>query len=200
MHVLVSFVKILYSTIGFVPVFAIFVKPYKVSSIMKIQKKIITLFVVLMFTGCDPLYHVFFSNISERSIIVNYYTSFYPDTTIMDYWNEIPIESQDTSMIYEVIGTLPDFFRPNSDDVLLDTVSIFIYDADSINYYSWDTVVKYYMILQRYDISMSDLEELEKSRNFSLLFFPPTEAMKHIHMWPPYGTYDRNGRRKEVKH
>ena len=166
---------------------------------MKIQKKIITLFVVLMFTGCDPLYHVFFSNISERSIIVNYYTSFYPDTTIMDYWNETPIESQDTSMIFEVIGTLPDFFRPNSDDVLLDTVSIFVYDADSINYYSWDKVVKYYMILQRYDISMSDLEELEKSRNFSLLFFPPTEAMKHIHMWPPYGTYDENGRQKDKR-
>ena len=166
---------------------------------MRTHITIIILFIVLMFTGCDPIYYVFFSNTSERSIVINYYTSSYPDTTILDYWNETPIESQDTSMIYEVIGTLPDFFRPYPDDVLLDTVSLFVYDADSIDYYSWDTVVKYYKILQRYDLSMSDLEELGKSRKSSLLFFPPTEAMKHIHMWPPYGTYDEHGRRKDTK-
>lgn len=163
------------------------------------KRIIIILFVVLMFTGCDPLYYVYFSNSSERSIIVNYYTSCYPDTIILDYWDETPIESQDTLTIFDCIGTLPDFFRPYPDDVILDTVSIFVYDADSINYYSWDTVIKYYKILQRYDISMSDLEGLENSDCSSILFFPPTEEMKHIHMWPPYGTYDESGQKKSNK-
>lgn len=164
---------------------------------MKYLKVFIILSVLFMFIGCDPLYSIYFANNSNKSIVVNYYSSYYPDTIILDYCDTPPIESQDTGRIYETIGTLPDFFRPY--DVLLDTVSVFVYDADTVNYYSWDTVVKYNLILQRYDISMSDLEELEKNRHSSILFFPPTVDMKHIHMWPPYGTYDENEQKKNFQ-
>jgi hypothetical protein len=65
-----------------------------------------------------------------------------------------------------------------------DTLMIFIFDACTLEHNSWDTVVKHNMVQQRYDLSLENLQKLEWS-----VSFPPTEAMKHIKMYPPYGTY-----------
>ena len=44
------------------------------------------------------------------------------------------------------------------------------------------------ILFSLYDISLND---------FRLMFyhptFPPTEEMRNIKMWPPYGTYDSTG-------
>lgn len=75
-----------------------------------------------------------------------------------------------------------------------DTLLIFVFNADTLDTYGWDYVREHYKVLQRYDLSLEDLQDL----NFRLCF-PPSEAMKHIHMWPPYGTYDENGNRITIK-
>lgn len=90
---------------------------------------------------------------------------------------------------------MPDFFYYGGTRV--DTVSFFVFDSDTIDYYSWDTVVKKNMVLQHYDLSIFDLENLMVSKYSSILHFPPTEKMKHIHMWPPYGMFDANRGKKE---
>jgi uncharacterized protein Smg (DUF494 family) len=65
-----------------------------------------------------------------------------------------------------------------------DTIVIFLFDAYTLENNAWDTIVKRYMVLQRYDLSLQDLQKLEW-----MLPFPPTETMKHMRMYPPYGTY-----------
>jgi len=69
-----------------------------------------------------------------------------------------------------------------------DTLLVFIINADTLEKYGWDSVRTCYKVEQRYDLSLEDLQYLDFK-----LCFPPSEAMKGIRMWPPYGTYDEEG-------
>lgn len=62
-----------------------------------------------------------------------------------------------------------------------DTISFFIYDVDTLNKYPRETIREQYMILKRYDLSFYDLQKL----NYTL-YYPPTEAMRDMKMWPPF--------------
>lgn len=64
-----------------------------------------------------------------------------------------------------------------------DTLMIFVFDAQVFENTHWDSVVKDYMIIKRYDVSLQDLRD-----NDWLLTYPPTEAMKDIKQFPPYGS------------
>ena len=49
-------------------------------------------------------------------------------------------------------------------------------------------------VVQIYYVSIDDANAIERTNNKKCtVFFPPTEAMKHVKMWPPYGTYDEEG-------
>jgi len=67
-----------------------------------------------------------------------------------------------------------------------DTLSFVIIDADTIAAYSWDIINKEYKIRQRYDLSFHDLQKL----NYTL-YYPPTEAMRDMKMWPKYGAVEK---------
>ena len=169
--------------------------------------KIITLNLLLTLNSCDPLFYISMVNnynepiyfaIPELNCI-----SLYPDTILpIDIAVDSYLESrgklkpQDTITFYQA-------WAPSVEDIFCgnDTLSIYVFNADTVDYYSWDTVVKYNMVLQRYDLSRQDFEDRNESWDWieAWLYFPPTEAMKHIHMWPPYGTYDEHGRRKDTK-
>ena len=62
-----------------------------------------------------------------------------------------------------------------------DTVMIFIFDGDVIGNVDWEIVKKDYLILQRYDLSLQDLQKLNWKVDY-----PPTEAMKEMKMYPSY--------------
>ena len=62
-----------------------------------------------------------------------------------------------------------------------DTISMFIFDSDTFNMYSWEEIRNGYKILQRYDLSDEDFKALRHS-----ISYPPTEAMKDVKMYPPY--------------
>jgi hypothetical protein len=47
-------------------------------------------------------------------------------------------------------------------------IMYFIYNANTLETVPWDTVVKYYMILERYDLSLEDLESMDWT-----LTYPP---------------------------
>jgi hypothetical protein len=64
-----------------------------------------------------------------------------------------------------------------------DIMRIFILSESVVKSYEWNEIRDKYMILQRYDLSLSDLERL----NFEVTY-PPNEAMKDIKMYPPYGS------------
>ena len=64
-----------------------------------------------------------------------------------------------------------------------DTLSIFIFDYDIIERYDWQTIRDNYTILVRYDFSQKDLQKLKWC-----IYYPPTEEMKDMKMFPPYGS------------
>ena len=169
---------------------------------MKLIKAIVITCLLFLLTSCDPVYTFYFVNQSDRSVY-SFLGYNYPDTLLTTLIPGDPYGFGDTALLWQEIGVSSNVFETVDETIhkikTVDTLSVFIIDLDTLEYYSWDTVVKYNLVLQRYDISLSDMEELEKNRHSSILIFPPTDDMKHIHMWPPYGTYDEHGRKKDKK-
>ncbi|MDL2224545.1 hypothetical protein LJB92_04445 [Bacteroidales bacterium OttesenSCG-928-M06] len=66
-----------------------------------------------------------------------------------------------------------------------DTISIFFFDPDTLAAYDWSIIRNEYKILVRYDLSHSDLRYLEWE-----IYYPPTEKMKDIKMFPPYESFN----------
>jgi hypothetical protein len=62
----------------------------------------------------------------------------------------------------------------------------FVLDAYTWEHESSQTIIDNYLVLQRYDLGLEDIQKLGWS-----LPFPPTEAMKDMKMYPPYGTYNK---------
>lgn len=167
---------------------------------MKTIKKIsILIILICLITSCEHTHCIYLVNNSYRSICVvspelEYGIVAYPDTVLpsgLSINNDnLLYGTNNTFVIYEGLSGWYHLFNTR------DTVSVFIIDADTINYYSLDSVIEKNMVLQRYDIGLNDVNDLCVSKDVSILSFPPTEAMKHIHMWPPYGTYDEHGQKK----
>jgi len=63
-----------------------------------------------------------------------------------------------------------------------DTMSIFFFDPDTLAKYEWETIRQEYKILVRYDLSHNDLKKLNWR-----IYYPPTEEMKDMKMYPSYG-------------
>ena len=78
------------------------------------------------------------------------------------------------------MGTFPHLFET---EWQTDTIHVFLFDVEIVNSISWKEIADRYLILQRYDFSLKDIEELKHT-----FFYPPTPEMAHIHMWPPYET------------
>lgn len=61
-----------------------------------------------------------------------------------------------------------------------DTMSIFIFDPNTLAKYDWAIIRDKYKILIRYDLSHQDLKMLDWR-----IYYPPTEAMKDMKMYTP---------------
>lgn len=68
-----------------------------------------------------------------------------------------------------------------------DTVSIYIFSQDTLNKYTWQEIQQNYSIQQRYDLSLYDFNTLTNEYGIPVIPYPPTEAMKNMRMYPPYG-------------
>ena len=71
-------------------------------------------------------------------------------------------------------------------DCNVDTVSIYYFDRDTINRYGWETVQREYKVLQRYDLSIADIQHLTIRNGCAKIPYPPTAAMSEMRMYPPY--------------
>ncbi|GHT77113.1 hypothetical protein FACS189413_19790 [Bacteroidia bacterium] len=69
----------------------------------------------------------------------------------------------------------------------LDTFSLFLFDTDTLACYSWSEIKTEYKILQRYDLSSGDIKKLLDEYDRVIIPYPPTEAIKDMKMYPPYG-------------
>lgn len=132
------------------------------------KKFIVLLFLITVFlNGCDwfamdRYYSICFKNNSESSIAA-YFTRpfpepdpFYPDTSLANKKPsllEIPRnEKRYWNISYE--------YKYLFDAIPSDTISVFIFHADTINKFTWDEVRDGYKVLKRYDLSLKDLETM----------------------------------------
>ena len=63
-----------------------------------------------------------------------------------------------------------------------DSLFVYIFDAELIENTPWEVIAKDYLVLKRYDLTLEDLQRL----NWKITY-PPTEAMKDVKQYPPYG-------------
>ena len=176
-------------------------------TIKAIIQVIVLIIVVLTAHSCwkDSEYnhwHIPFKNNTEKRMYVDFYYHDkwlpylgYPDTLFGSYDPSNPAANgmylvEPYEEDYEALFSLEFTWEGGFID-LYDTLMIFVFDADTLETLGWDQVRTNYKVLQRYDLRLEDLQYL----GFRLCF-PPEEKMKHIHMWPPYGTYDENGWKK----
>lgn len=157
---------------------------------------------MLCITGCEKWmdehigkqYYGFNNNadygISLYSLVISpNYTNpvIYPDTTLPyqePRWI-IDINPMNEMGIYEGHSSMQEYYA----DYNTDTMSLFVISTYTLKKDGWDFVRDSYDILQRYDIGVNEFNHT--------LSFPPSEEMRDIKMWPPYGTYDENGHRIE---
>jgi hypothetical protein len=114
--------------------------------------------VILIFFGChkDEHRYIYLQNKSNKAI---YYglSSSYPDTSLTKIEDH---PGNNGSIAYKVKSdnktTLPAaFFELNS------TIQLFIFDSDIIENNPWDSIVKHYLILKRYQFTELDMEKLD---------------------------------------
>ncbi len=100
----------------------------------------------------DRVYRFWVKNNSQKSIafLVSYN---YPDTIIPDAYNKIRGVSPGSKTSYDSKEKWEDVFSK----LPADTLSIFIFDGDTLSKYDWQVVRNNYKILKRYDISLDDL-------------------------------------------
>lgn len=70
------------------------------------------------------------------------------------------------------------------------------YGVDTLSFYIME--IPNQKIIQRYDMSLANMELLKDENNCYKLRFPPNKIMKTVKMWPPYGTYDATGHRVDT--
>ena len=146
-----------------------------------LTKSIILLFLLIMITACPELgykHYFWFSNNYTSDVFVYLGVaprelggSLYPDTGVAETKCGIPLGKNEFM-----------YYSYNYEYHINDTLCLFIFDANTYNSYSWEEIKTNYMVLQRYDLSLSDFQKLNKQ-----ITYPPTEAMKEIKMYPPYG-------------
>ncbi len=59
--------------------------------------------------------------------------------------------------------------------------SFMLFDYDLLMTENPETIAENYMVLVRYDVTLDDLDRLDWT-----LHYPPTPAMRDVHMYPPY--------------
>jgi hypothetical protein len=135
---------------------------------MKLRLILILVFSSI-FSGCpmDRWYSIRITNNSSKDIMVlpgyaRYGANEYPDTTLpMKKPVLINVRKNDYNFLDasfewgKIINDLPS-----------DTLSIFYFEADSINNLTWERIRTEYIILKRDDLSLSDLE----LKNWALTF------------------------------
>ncbi|WP_299523702.1 hypothetical protein [Winogradskyella sp.] len=125
------------------------------------------------------------SNNSETSINVYFNTDqnfqyIYPDSTITNFENRIS-EKILPSQIIAVSGGSSHWESIFEINVPNDTLSMFIINSDTLNLYNLGEIGSTYNILKRYDLSLSNLKDLD-----FIVSYPPTLEMENIRQYPEF--------------
>jgi len=143
--------------------------------------------ILLSFASCDNFYGLWIFNNTNNAIY--FYSNAEPQNTVV---RDTSINfSNDNTYYFALIQPKTKHYddwgqcdpeRYVRLKIPHDTLSIFFFDKDTIERYSWEEIRSEYKILCRYDVSAQDI----KRHNYTFSY-PPDESMKDIKMYPPYG-------------
>ena len=148
---------------------------------MKQLKFIALLFILPMLVACpaiDYKHFIRFDNNSDTDVYIymglwGRGNSLYPDTTI---GAEVKC-----GVLFKKGETRYYSYNYDYNQEHTNVLCLFIFDANVFDTCSWGEIKKDYKILRRYDLSLQDIERLDRK-----ISYPPTETMKNIKMYPPY--------------
>ncbi|GHU85653.1 hypothetical protein FACS1894153_1260 [Bacteroidia bacterium] len=162
---------------------------------IKILKRIINISVIcsilFIITGCpfamDYKYQWCVHNKTSDTLgvymafgIYEFSPTSYPDTTLPVYLDKNMIFMSEPNTERTIFGT-----GIRWDKIIIelpkDTLSIFVFNYDTLKNYTWEEINENYKILVRYDLSYNDLNMLKFT-----IHYPPTIEMKNMKMYPPY--------------
>ena len=157
------------------------------------NKKTTILIVVacaLLLVQCKKSKEIIIKNNAEYIISV-YPSTYSADDLIVRYPDtSLDVELLHVAMAFQPVGNSLTLFYNSPLEVFkqfgVDTLSLYIIETGKPQ------------IIQRYDVSVADMDDLVGKHRASWLSFPPTEEMRNIKMWPPYGTYDATGHRVDT--
>jgi len=144
----------------------------------------ILMFIVCLTLGsCEPPTQTYKFRIINNSDMTLYFdpnvsnrANVYPDTLIRETKVQLKIWPHTASHQGGIISTEEVFRRHN-----IDTLSIYFFDAETVDNIPWETIREEYKVLKRYDLSLEDIQFLDYE-----ISYPPTEQMKDMRMYPPY--------------
>ena len=127
----------------------------------------------------------------------------YPDTLLdnitIDFkrMNMVPPNERD-SVTYIYLNRGENNLRVYFSQLPYGYFTVLFISLDTIKKYGWEDVVKNNHIYQRYDLCYDDVAPIKAATvsytdnpDWELWFsVPPTDCMKDVKMWPPYGYYE----------
>lgn len=132
----------------------------------KMNKYILILMFLIINTNCKKSilqqeYTIDLINKSDHSIgyyfaIGGQYGTFYPDS----------LPESNNYIMYDISKVISPGYMGHLDwneffdNLPKDTLSVFIFHTDTLNKYTWSDIRDNYMILKRYDLSQSDLSQM----------------------------------------
>ena len=151
-----------------------------------IIKVTIILFLIIITYNCVPCLRqsLFIWNNSQHQISYHYSTIgvsnekvYYPDTLLPKKRPEIRnIRVGKVDSFYPIYSWEKEFrLLPK------DTLSIYIFSRDTLDYYRWSEIRENHKYLIRYDLSLDDLNMLDYD-----IRYPPSAKMRNMKMYPPY--------------
>ena len=146
---------------------------------------IILLIPILMGSSCgnddkDCHDRIVFLNKSSRTLyIMNEDSAIlfrYNGSPYSKSYKALPNEKNNTALFNVMSGRSYCY-----ENTLKDTLYIFIFEEDVLANHSWADVVDKNLVLQRYNLSLHDLQQLNWQ-----ISYPPSEQMKDMKMYPPF--------------
>jgi hypothetical protein len=133
----------------------------------------------------------------SRCILPNYYDVYYVNNTDFDIRFNHSFGYPDTTISFKTSGEIKagshivvasgSTIEEQITQISSDTLSIFYFHPDTLKKYSWEEIQQNYKILRRYDLSIENFSSLKNKYGVPEIPYPPTEAMKNMKMYPPYG-------------
>jgi hypothetical protein len=124
------------------------------------KSKILILLLILSTTvSCEdnhPFERVYRFSVENKSDKPVYFlvSHTYPDTTIPDAYDERRLVSPGSKNPFDSDKKWEEVFK----ELPADTLSVFIFNSDTINNTTWEEIRSGYMISKRYDVSIDDLK------------------------------------------